>query len=148
MKLRIFALFLIFAVSTWLPYAAQQSAQPQPAAQSQSSAGAPAPGKEAANPACACCDPAKHDSTSAASDQPAACCHGQKHNAALVNCCNAKSALASSPNDGKSCCAGNGKPCCNAKDDKPCCSNGAVGGNSKDKKLCCAGHCGAPAHAK
>jgi hypothetical protein len=161
-----FALFAILAFAAWLPDAAQQSPASQAAAQSQAPAATTSPEKDAAaNPACVCCDHAKHHGDESAADHQAqTCCHSKdvasmtcchrdgKDAKAVMNCCNGKDARTSAAKDEKSCGgARNGKRCCEAKDGKPCCGNDAMACNSKDAKgCCCAGseHCCASAHAQ
>ena len=122
MKLRMLALFAIFAVSAWLPYAAQQTSAHQAAPQSQAPPTSPAPHKDPANPTCACCDPALHGSTPAANLHAEACCHGHEVTSTTCchhdnndtkparSCCHARNANACSSRDRTSCCASNGSP--------------------------------------
>jgi len=165
MKLRMLASFVIFAVSTWLPCAARQTSTPQAAPQSP--AASPAPRKGLANSTCAPCEHAKHDAKTSPANHPArACCHGNEVTSTTccrdnsndtkpaMNCCEGKDTAVpsiSSTRDGKACCVGNGKCCCEPEDGKPCCSRNAMACNSKDRKACGAGRteqCCASAHGK
>jgi hypothetical protein len=93
MKLRIFALFAIFAFAAWLPDAAQPSPASQAAAQSQAPAATTSPEEgAAANPAGACCDHAKHHGDKSGADHQAQPCrHGK--DVANMTCCHAARTL-------------------------------------------------------
>src|SRR5215469_9924079 len=167
MQLRILALFAIFAVSAWLPYAAQQTSTPRAAPESQSPAGSPAARNGLANSTCAPCDHAKYDAkTPPLNHQAHACCHGMRSQARPVaataakdtkpamNCSEGKDTTGPSipsTKDAKACCARNGKCCCRPEDGKLCCGNKAMACNSKHGKACGAGsteQCCASAHGK
>ena len=152
MQLRILALFAIFAVSAWLPYAAQQTSTPRAAPESQSPAGSPAARNGLANSTCAPCDHAKYDAKRPPGNHQAhACCHGNevtsttccrdgsKDTKPAMNCSEGKDTTGPSipsTKDGKACCARNGKCCCQPEDGKPCCANKAMACNSKHRKAC------------
>jgi hypothetical protein len=145
MKLRILSLFVIFTVSTWPPYAAQQTSTPQAAPQSPTAS--PTLRKGLANSTCAPCDHAKHDAKPSPAHQaqrsqarPVAAKIAMTPNPAMI-CCEGKDPSGpsiSSTRDGKAC-GGNGKCCSEPEDGKPCRSNNAMACNAKDRKACGAG---------